>query len=283
MRVLDSGLGVSIQDRGRPGWRRFGVPIGGSMDPHAASCANRLLDNDPGAALIELLLQGSRLEMLQDAWIALCGAPIECSIPTWRAYPAQAGEVVSIKKCRSGMWSYLAVEGGFSAKPFFGSASFYGRGNLGTRLSAGSLLERNSSARFHLAAGVSGRVASWEDQRDYASPPRIRVWPGPQWNDFSPADRDTFLTAEWKISPQSDRVGYRLEGPRLPANPPEIVSEPVRLGSVQVPENGQPIITMRDGPTVGGYPKIALIDEEHDLPWVAQARPGETIRFQLIS
>jgi antagonist of KipI len=90
------------------------------------------------------------------------------------------------------------------------------------------------------------------------------------------------LTEEWKVSSQSDRVGYRLEGATLKADPVEIYSEPVRLGSIQVPDSGQPIVTMPDGPTVGGYPKIAVVDDK-DIPWIAQCRPSQTLRFQLVS
>ncbi len=252
------------------------------MDRHSANCANRLLDNDSGCTVLEMLSQGTKLEILQDVWIAICGAEIECSIPSFRAHHAVKGEIVSLKRCMSGMWSYLAVEGGFAAEQMFGSASYYGRGGIGTKLEKGTTLERQSTARFQLPRGVSSRVGSWTDRRDFAQPPQIRVYPGPQWKSFSHADREKFITQDWKVSSRSDRVGYRLEGPPLKAEPVEIYSEPVRLGSVQVPENGEPIVTMPDGPTVGGYPKIAVVDEV-DLPWVAQCRGGQSLRFQLVS
>ena len=281
LRVLEAGLGLSLQDRGRPGWRRFGVPPGGWMDAHAAAAAQRLLHNDPGVPLLELLLQGARLEVLEPVWLALTGAQVEGSIPAWRAYRAAAGEIIHLRACRSGVWSYLAVEGGLQAPHFFGSASYYARGRLGERLAPGAELRRAPCGHYRLPPGISGRLASWSDRWDYSAPPRIEVWPGPQWHDFSNEARETFLHAEWKVSAQSDRVGYRLEGPALAARRPSLVSEPVRTGSIQVPENGQPIITMADGPTVGGYPKIALVDAPH-LAWIAQTRPGQSLRFQLI-
>jgi biotin-dependent carboxylase-like uncharacterized protein len=271
---------VSLQDRGRPGWRRFGVPLSGPMDPHAAECANRLLDNSSGSAVLELLGQGARLELLQDAWLAVCGAADECSVPVWRAVHATRGTQVVVRHCEAGMWSYIAVEGGFADEPVFGSMSYYARGGLGRILKSGAVLKRNSRTRFNLTRGVSGRMASWTDRRNYKEPPVIRVYVGPQWDSFPVEHRNQLLSEAWKISPMSDRVGYRLEGAALKAEPPEIYSEGVRLGSIQVPENGQPIITMADGPTVGGYPKIALVDER-DLPWVAQCRPGQSIRFDL--
>lgn len=252
------------------------------MDMHCAAVANRLLDNDSTSAVVELLLDGARFEVIEPLWVALCGAACEASIPLWRACRLNAGEILHVRHCASGLWSYLAVEGGFSAPHFFGSASYYARGRIGMPISSGLVLERKAFSKFSLPAGVSGRIAPWSERRDFQHPPPIRVWPGPQWNDFPAADRESFLKAEWKVSASSDRVGYRLEGPVLRADPPEIVSEPVLEGSIQVPQNGQPILTMRDGPTIGGYPKIALVDPP-DLCRAAQVRPGRTLRFELIA
>ena len=122
IRVIDPGLGASIQDRGRTGWRRFGVPAGGCMDPEAMVCANRLLENGSSAPVIELLLEGAKFEMLADCWVAICGAEVECSIPVRRAYLAAKGEIIRIKRCRSGMWSCLAVAGGIAVGRFFGAS-----------------------------------------------------------------------------------------------------------------------------------------------------------------
>ena len=281
LRVIETGFGASIQDLGRPGWRRFGVPPSGCMDFHAADCANRLLDNERSAAVIEVLLGGCRFEMLRPAWVAITGAAVKTPVGPWRAYHAEAGELITLRQGAAGVWIYLAIEGGFLAPHYFGSASHYGRGGIGMKLEKNLALSPASSHIWRLPPGVAGRVASWEDQRDYAHPPPLRVWTGPQWNSFSSADRDLFLNSDWTVRPESDRVGYRLSGPALKANPPEIFSEAVRVGSVQAPEAGQPIVTMRDGPTVGGYPKIALVDDE-DLPWLAQCRPGQIVRFKLI-
>lgn len=280
LRVIDPGFGASVQDLGRFGWRRFGIPASGCMDLHAADCANRLLENTRSAPIIEIPFGTLRVEMLQSCWIAIAGAAA-ANVPVWRAYRAAQGEVLSLRQGAAGVWSYLAVEGGFSTPLIFGSASCYARGGFGIRIVRGLILDRTDLRRLTLPAGVSGRVASWEDRRDYSDPPVIRVWPGPQWENFSAEMREQFFDSEWVVKPESDRVGYRLGGPKLTATPSEIISEPVRTGSIQVPENGQPIITMRDGPTVGGYPKIALVDED-SLSWAAQCRPGQEIQFELI-
>jgi biotin-dependent carboxylase-like uncharacterized protein len=251
------------------------------MDTHAAGWANRLLENPANTPVLELLLSGARVEVLKDCWIAITGACNVRGLTLWRAHQLKAGELLAFGPGDSGVWTYLAVPGGLDWPEVLGSASVYSRAHLGEALRKGTVLKRKEGPEFRLPAGVAGRVAAWEDQRTYLRPPRIRIWPGPQWKNFSLADREKLLTQEWSLSPQSDRVGYRLEGPALRPTPAEIWSEPVLPGSIQVPENGQPIITMPDGPTVGGYPKIGLVDAD-SLPWVAQARPGQKLRFELV-
>jgi biotin-dependent carboxylase-like uncharacterized protein len=280
LKILDPGFGASIQDRGRTGWRHFGVPRSGVMDAHAAEWANRLVENPSDAPVIEFLFHGAKIEVLADCWLAFCGASVNSVLKPWRAYKATAGEMLTFKPAQAGVWSYLALSGGCVWPEIFGSASYYARAGLGKPLLRETILARGSASEFRLPAGVAGRVASWEDQRTYATVPRVRIWPGPQWKNFSMADREILLTSEWTVSSQSDRVGYRLEGPPLKPNPADILSEPVLIGSVQIPENGQPIVTMPDGPTVGGYPKIALVDPVF-LPWLVQTRPGEKVRFEL--
>lgn len=116
--------------------------------------------------------------------------------------------------------------------------------------------------------------APWSEVRDYSATPFIRVWRGPQRETFS----DAFFEQEWTVTPQSNRVGYRLAGEPLKFEKREMLSEPVRAGTIQVPDNGLPIVTMRDGPTVGGYPKLGVVDPA-DLSWLAQCRPGQKVRF----
>lgn len=280
LKILDLGFGLSVQDGGRRGWRRFGLPAGGFIDSHSAHCANKLLENPPDTPLLELLLQGQKFEVLTPLWVAICGADSSSNIPLGRAVALKQGEIISFPRNVAGLWTYLAVAGGFDLPRIFGSASYYPRARLGATLAPGDILQSGSSS-FALSKGVSGRTLHWQDRYDFANPPPIRLWPGPQLTSFSSADRALFCAEEWALSPQSDRVGYRLQGPRLTPSPAEIISEPVPVGSIQVPENGQPLITMPDGPTVGGYPKLALVHPE-DLGRVAQTRPGQKLRFSWI-
>lgn len=277
--IDSAGLGASLQGLGVLGWRRFGVPPGGAMDDHAATFANRLLDNPPEAPVLELLLQGAALTMLDDAWIALTGAEAGANFELWRAVHVSKGDVIRFPQNRSGVWSYLAVEGGFDADTDSVASAAPSRHRIGTPLNAGTVLRRKMPLHFKLPSGVAGRSVAWDEIRAYDLPPVFRLWRGPQWDAFDPKERMILFATEWKVTPQSNRVGYRLEGARLKPRRGEIISEPVRIGTVQVPENGSPIVTMRDGPTVGGYPKIGMVDPGQ-VAWLAQCRPGQALKFQ---
>jgi 5-oxoprolinase (ATP-hydrolysing) subunit C len=280
--ILEVGLGITLQDLGRVGWRRFGVPPSGAMDDHAMAWANRLLSNPRETPVLELLLQGARLRALRRLWMAVTGADAQANVAVWRTVRVQENDVIEWPRNRSGVWSYVAVEGGFDETHILGSASSYPRGGLGRPIMPGEQLHKSSSSDFNLPHPVASRVVDWSERRDYYHPPTLRVWPGPQWALFDENAQEQFFAQNWKVSSQSDRVGYRLEGEPIRAPAQEIVSEPVLTGSVQVPPNGQPIVTMRDGPTVGGYPKIGLVDPA-DISWLAQCRAGTEVRFQRVT
>ncbi|HMJ63873.1 MAG TPA: biotin-dependent carboxyltransferase family protein [Candidatus Binatia bacterium] len=279
--VQATGIRMSVQDEGRRGWARHGVPASGAMDDRAAVWANRLLNNPISAPVIELLGSGARLKFLRDTWVAVTGANTASIVPLWRATQIHKSEVITFSELRAGLWTYLAVEGGIASPTFLNSASVYERGNIGRALQRGDIVRRNVTAEFALPSGVSSRVAPWTEQRDYLKPPKLCVWPGPQWDLFSDAQRATLFGQDWTVTTQSDRVGYRLSGEPLQHNIGELLSEPVLVGTIQVPANGQPIVTMRDGPTIGGYPKLGVLEPD-DISWLAQVQPGRKVRFQLI-
>ena len=283
--VLDPGLGATLQDGGRSGWRRFGVPPSGAMDDHAAQWANRLLDNPFEAPVLELLLQGAKARALSDTWIAVTGADAETNVATWRAVRVRDGDLIQFPRNRSGTWIYLAVEGGFEGRRWLGSASVFSRaqsGNaFGGALGPKDILRRESGRHFELPPSVAGRMADWHERRNYDAPPPLRVWRAPQWELFSAVDRELFFRQDWTVTSRSDRAGYRLQGEPLKPPADQILSEPVLVGSIQIPPDGQPIVTMRDGPTVGGYPKLGLV-EAADVSWLSQCRPGVKVRFQLL-
>lgn len=267
--VLATGMGISFQDDGRTGWKRFGVPPSGAMDRHAAHAANQMIGNPPGATVLEILWQGPKLRVMRDCFVAMTGAI------QWQTTQLKAGQILEFRPAPAGLWIYLGVPGGFVAPAVLGSTSTYARAKLGRTITSGDILHSLPSP---LSEGERARERGPIKPRDYSQPPPIRLWPGPQWNLFSDSDKQSFFAQHWAISPQSDRVGYRLTGTPLTSFCEQILSEPVCVGTIQIPESGLPIITMRDGPTIGGYPKLGVIDPA-DLDWVAQCRPGTKIRF----
>lgn len=287
LRVLSTGLGLSLQDGGRPGFRRFGVPTSGAMDPAAALWANRLLDNPTEAPVLELCLQGQRLEVLRAGWIAMSGSSHPKGQSPYRAFRVRAGDLLDIGPGATGVWTYLAVPGGFCADSFLGSRSTNPRAAIGRPLGPGDTLSRASSTDWNLPAGVASRGIVPDQWQSIPQSVPLRVWPGPQWSQFGPEQQNRLFTTPWRVSSQCDRVGYRLQSlPSVDGEPAgalawnggSLISEPVLPGSIQVPADGQPIVTLHDGPTLGGYPKIAWIDPR-DLPRFVQQRAGQTVRF----
>ena len=272
LRVLASGAGLALQDLGRPGFARFGVPPGGAMDPYAAAWANRLLDNPPSAPVLELCLQGQRLEVLKDGWFAVAGSA------GGSAYRRRAGEVLDFPPGPSGVWTYLAVPGGFGGSTVLGSVATDVRAGIGRAFVVGDRIPAATEATSVPASAVASRRIAPDERGDPAHPPALRVWPGPQWKAFSSADRERFFATGWTVSTRCDRVGYRLDGPALVPPSSEAVSEPVVVGTVQVPADGRPIVTMPDGPTLGGYAKLGVVDRE-DLVRLARCRAGQVVRF----
>ena len=175
----------------------------------------------------------------------------------------------------SGVYAYLAAPGGWAAPEYLGSAAVSARSGLGRGLSAGEVI----SGRTDPTLCGPERVARAGQPAVHPPTTEACVWPGPQWSEFSAAARSAFFATEWRVSARSDRMGVRLDGASIEVPEGTMLSEPVLVGSVQITGGGQPVVTMRDGPTVGGYPKIGWLDEEACCR-VAQVPPGGTVRFE---
>ncbi|MCS7234654.1 MAG: 5-oxoprolinase subunit PxpB [Armatimonadota bacterium] len=273
--VLDGGLLCTVQDLGRFGYRRYGVPPSGAMDPEALLAANGAVGNAPGCAALEFTWPAPVLEALVDVEVAVAGADFSpevdgSPIPLGRPVRLRRGHVLRFREPRAGNWCYLALSGGVEVPEVLGSRSTHVPSGLGGRaLRRGDVVRR-------------GRAPTGAPRPEEGSRTRsVRVSPGPHLDAFAPGALDRFLSEEYAVTVRSDRSGYRLEGPALPhAGPGEIVSEGMVVGAVQVPPSGKPIVLMPDGPTTGGYPVLAVVVEE-DLPRLAQKRPGERVRFEL--
>jgi biotin-dependent carboxylase-like uncharacterized protein len=274
---------TSVQDAGRFGAQRYGLTSSGAMDLVALAMANCLAGNRPFAAAIEIGPFGASFTARNGAVrVALSGAARTVDIAgTPLALNETAliaeGETLKLGAARNGVFSYLAIEGGIAGEPVFGSLSVNARAGLGSpfprALQAGDALDVSTA-----------QVAPHEralDAFDQLQMP-IRVVMGPQDDEFG-ASCDVFLNSDWRISAISDRMGYRLEGPKV-VHPGghNIVSDGAVHGSIQVPGNGQPIVLMADHGTTGGYPKIATVISA-DLGRFAQMPAGTTFRFKAVS
>jgi biotin-dependent carboxylase-like uncharacterized protein len=276
LEVLAAGAGMTLQDFGRSGWKRFGIPPGGAMDLESARRANLLVGNEAGAPVLELLFTGARFRVLSSCELAVAGAEVECEWPAWRNFCVEPGREISFGPLRAGVWSYLAVRGGFAAPRWFGSASANPRVGFGASVQPGGRLSCENRPR---AEEISSRFVPEVVREEYGRTPILRIWPGPEWDDFTEEARRQFLEQTWRISSQSDRAGYRLEGIALESRL-RMPSAPVAVGTIQVPPRGLPIVLLRDGPTVGGYPRLAML-EPSDISRFTQCAPGTGVRFAL--
>jgi antagonist of KipI len=288
LEVLDvSGL-ATIQDAGRIGWRKFGVPASGPMDQYAFQAANALVNNAPNCAVIEIGLSDITFRALHDCVIAVAGMGYSLSIylwdfPLWSSYYVRGGWTIRLNKLDSGMWAYLAIAGGVQTQPVLDSQSTYLRGHFGgldgRQLQVDNILREDKSPR--LIHELAARTLHPEARPVYSEHPVLDVILGPQEKYFTDESIEKFLSSEYSISTTSDRMGYRLEGESLThRNKTELISEGMTCGSIQIPSNGQPIIMMADAPTTGGYPKIGTVARA-DLPLLAQCVPGRSkIRFR---
>ncbi|GLR10046.1 hypothetical protein COO59_04980 [Mixta theicola] len=279
LKIIRAGMNTTLQDSGRSGWRQFGISSGGVLDEPAMRTANLLVGNPQTQAVLEITLGQFCAEFDRDGWFALTGAGCNADLdgrPVWTGWrlPVKKGQRLTLSMPVRGMRSYLAINGGFNVVPTLGSCSTdikaeFG-GWQGRRLQDGDLLPLVAPTReFSKTVGV--RQLLWGN--------RLRALPGPEYHEFSKESQEAFWRVSWRLDPQSNRMGYRLQGRSLARNVSrELLSHGLLPGVIQVPHNGQPIVLMADAQTTGGYPRIACVIEA-DLYHLAQIRLGEPIHF----
>ncbi|MFG6119679.1 5-oxoprolinase subunit C family protein [Thalassobacillus sp. B23F22_16] len=305
IKVLKPGLLTSVQDLGRTGYQTYGVIASGVMDPAAHRIANLLVGNREGAATLEITLSGPVLEFQEDALISLCGGDLSATIggkqvKPWRPVYVKKGSELRFGQAKEGCRVYLAVAGGFHVPEVMESKSTYLRAGLGgfhgralkegDELAAQELSEAAAKIQSFLqkqAGGESFISMDWHVASEFIpvfkEEQPVRVIKGRQYELFKKESQEAFFFEPYQIGSKSDRMGYRLEGPKLQLDKEqEMISEAVGFGTIQVPSNGQPIILLADRQTTGGYPKIGQVASV-DIPVVAQLKPGEKARFQEIS
>ncbi len=282
-RVIHAGTMTALQDEGRMGLKAYGIPRGGAMDLVALERVNRLFDQDPNTAAWEMLWGGVELECINDCWIAYSGDSQGWldgkAVDAERTVRVHRGETLRFMPQGKSLWTYLATPNGWYGPQWFSSQSVWPDGGMGKCMANGDFLYSSSQSEWSPITGVAARMLR-PRLRHESSPFRISI--GPQWDAFPDSSQQKFLHSEWHISPQSNRAGFRLQGPILQVPAQEIISEPTIVGSIQVPANGQPIVLLNDGPTIGGYSKIALIHTD-DLDRFRQLPPGRAVQFSLSS
>ncbi|NLW16557.1 MAG: biotin-dependent carboxyltransferase family protein [Firmicutes bacterium] len=284
--VLNPGLFTTVQDLGRRGWQRFGVPVAGVFDPLVARVANWLVGNRDEAALLEITYAGPTLVTDIPLLVAITGGQIEATlagepVPLWQSFLWQPGQELIIGSLSHGARAYLAVQGGWQVPPVMGSRSTYGRaaigGMEGRQLKAGDRLPV-------LADQPMGSMRRLP-QAFWPLPSQeivLRFVPGPQTDHFAADAVEQLCAHSYTVAQASDRMGIRLQGAAIEPLQPDIVSDAIALGSIQIPRDGQPIVMGPDRQTTGGYPKIGTVISV-DVRKLAQARPGDKVRFEAVT
>jgi len=302
--VLNPGLLTTIQDLGRCGYQKYGVIVSGAMDTYAMRLSNIVIGNEENEAVLEITMVGPVLELQKGTLFSITGADISPTIegkavPMNRPIYLKEDCTLKFGACKSGCRSYLAVAGGFDIPIVMDSKSTYLRAQLGGV--EGRALKKSDVINIGVKSTISSRIISnlmetkWEDdfvtsswyvkyytKRNYKSTV-IRVFEDRQFKYISDESINKFFRSEFNIDTKSDRMGYRLSGPKIELKEKlEMISGEVSMGTIQVPPDGNPIILLADKQTAGGYPKIAHVASV-DIQRIVQLKPNEKISFKKIT
>lgn len=286
LKIIAPGGYTTLQDNGRIGFQNMGVPVSGVLDHFAFRAANLLVGNPENTVTMELTVMGPSMEVLKEMDMAITGAHMDVTVngknvPQWQSFRVVPGDLVTVGQVQEGCRSYLAVNGGFDVPKVMGSAATYVGAGIGGF--NGRPLKKDDVLDSKKAQLLSKPRRLPEAQIPcYPSEVIVRAIPGPQ-ADYFDAGLKTLFSSDYMVTAKADRMGYRLMGDAVPIKegmPKSIVSEPSVPGSIQIPADEQPIILLVEQ-TVGGYAKIATIISS-DLGRVAQATPGDKIRFEKI-
>lgn len=294
IKVQHPGLATSVQDLGRPGYFHLGIPLGGAMDRLALKAANLLVGNDEGAAGLEAVFIGPKLEFTEDAMVAVTGAEMPIKVdgeekPGWTAFKVKAGQVLTFDFLKTGARIYIAVSGGIDVPLALGSRSTYAIGALG------GFKGRPIAAGDELPVGAAGKAEEGKSipealRRKPGMPAELRVLPGLYWHRITEEAGRNFFEDTWKVAPEADRMGYRFRGGRkldfvertppfgAGSDPSNIVDSCYPYGSIQVPGGTEPIILHRDAVSGGGYFMLGTVISA-DMDLIGQLQPHTPTRF----
>lgn len=289
--IISSAALCTVQDFGRLTSRRYGVGTAGAMDQLSLAAANIMLGNAENSACIEIPIFPFKVTFTQDCDFAVTGTEGEISLdqtslPTWWAYSAKAGQVLTIHRPKAGCRAYLALGGGIDVPVVLGSRSTQLRGEFGglegRMLQKGDCLPAvqatdNRKLDFGITSPLSALILETEKKIE------LRVIPAAEYDEYATDAKGLFWNSAWKVTPQSNRYGYRLHGMEIrPEKPIETLSHGIVPGVIQIPPGGQPIIQLRDAQPSGGYPKFGTVIEA-DLWRLGQAAIGKYVVFKEVS
>ncbi|WP_078553236.1 biotin-dependent carboxyltransferase family protein [Bacillus alkalicellulosilyticus] len=286
-RIKKPGLYTTVQDGGRVGFQKSGIVVSGAMDTYAYRMSNLLVGNVSYEAVLEVTLMGPTIEIVEDAVLSICGGNLSPTldgqpIEMWKAFRVKKNQTLSFGKPQSGARAYIAFQGGLSLPNVLGSYSTYEKATIGGV--EGRALQKGD-VLYQIPTQTSIRLRKCSNSLipTYKKKSRIRVIAGPDEDRFTSSGRQTFWEHEYEVSVQSDRMGYRLVGPKIEhQTSANILSDAVTFGTIQVPDDGYPIIMMADRQTTGGYTRIGTIISV-DLPYVAQMKQGDVLQFEQVS
>jgi antagonist of KipI len=290
LKVIHKSALTTIQDLGRYGFMRYGVSICGALDKFALRIGNLLVGNSEGEAALEVTILGPKLIALKGVRLAFTGADLSPMIngipsPMWCCITVKEGDIISFGTLRSGCRAYLCISGGIDVPLTMLSRSTHirmGLGGFGRALAKGDVIQVKEWGR-DLGKLISSNKLMEEQIPTYMKDWLVRIVLGPQTEYFTSKGLKTFLEGEYIITPESDRMGYRLNGPKIEHKlGADVITEATPPGSVEVPGDGKPIILLADALTTGGYPKIAVVISA-DQDSLAQAKPGDKIRFEKVN
>lgn len=278
-KIISSGIFTTLQDQGRKGYQHLGITESGAIDEYAYLWSQKLLDNKNCNAL-EIMI-GLKLEVQKETTISICGADLSFSInsmvkPIWQTYFVQVGDILSFPKRLSGQRAYLAVIGGFLLEKPYGSYATTLKENIGHKI------QKNAIFKFLPTDKKHTKRVKKEFIPHYDNTLTLRLLPSYQNNYFTKEEQDKFFTNEYVITIGSSRMGAKLKGIAITPSQGGIISEGIAFGSVQIPQDGQPILLLKERQTIGGYPKIGTV-LAIDCFKFSQLAVGDKIRFKKIN
>jgi len=287
LKIIKKGLYTSIQDAGRYGHALYGIPQSGAMDAYSARLANRLVKNPEEAALIECTFIPPTIEFFKNYIISLTGADMkwhigDFAVPRFTSLYVRKGSILRGSSAASGVRAYIAIQGEIDVEPVLGSKSYYSGMAIGGY--QGRLIAKGDQIK------MKSKRSKWafdyiadEERPNLMSEKLIPITRGPEWHFLNQESKTSFISGQWTISSQSDRMAATLlnHKPDLKVDL-KMPSVPVFPGVIQTPPDGKPIVVLNDGQTTGGYPRAAIIPT-NSLSIFNQIRPSESFRFFFVN